>query len=211
MILLSILQPSLRSVMLKSERISCHNNLKQISAAYALYPEDYDGWLCQGSGADRWMYELRDYLGLDFSGRRNYRTFDSKNTVLECPSTDYGDGNQFPIYGGYGYSPYMGVRDENYDRVGLRRKNFYDIPAPSETLVIGDGMNNFEGNTRYGLMYNPGSIEPHERMGLGSFVYTRHEGGLHVLWVDGHVDYHVWEIFKQGRGTNKNYYYNINK
>ena len=212
MVLISMLQPALKSMMTKAHRVTCQNNLKQIGTAYALYPEDNDGWLCRG-GNMYWGYELKDYLNFSFpSEERYYRNFNAKNTLLECPNTDYGNEEQSPLYGGYGFNTgYMGAFEVNYRRANLRRQKMYTVSNPSETLVIGDAMNYFKNNPRYHLMYAPSSIPWHEKAGYGSFVYTRHEGGLNIMWADGHGSHRDWESFKLGRGTDLNYYYKISK
>jgi len=205
-VIISLLQPALAKTIEIAERTSCQSNLKQIGVAYQMYPEDNDGWLVLG-GNMVWEYELRDYLGLKFpEAKRDYRYFDAKNTVVECLTYDYAEERAAPLYGGYAFNTiFLGNTRED------QRKHTSQIEEPSETLVVGDGMNYIENNVRYHILYRPTYIPWHAANGYGEFTYMRHSEGTNLVWMDGHVSFEDWYLLKNGKNGDIDYFYKLKK
>ena len=156
--------------------------------------------------------ELRDYLGLEFpEDKRKYRNFNAKETILDCPATEYHPDNPtFPLYAGLAFNTFYMGAFESSRNPNLERRSLAMVDRPQDTLVIGDAMNSFANNPRHHLLYRPSDIPWHAERGFGEFIYTKHLArNTNFLWVDGHASYEDWEVFKWGKGNNQNYYYTI--
>jgi prepilin-type N-terminal cleavage/methylation domain-containing protein/prepilin-type processing-associated H-X9-DG protein len=130
-ILAGMLLPALSTAKESAKRISCVNNLRNLSQALVMYADDSDGRypLRGGSISNRWPLALQD-------GYRDVR-------ILHCPSDvanpeNYGRGSGIPAleaprsYIFNGFNDYWGGASNN---VALSESA---IVEPSETITLGE-------------------------------------------------------------------------
>ena len=167
-ILAAILLPALRQAREKARQSVCMNNLKQIGIAFALYLQDHDEYfplLCDKSDTF-WFQHIHEYLktsGKATSGRK----------IWNCPSNP-NSGYWEKVSYGYNYQ-FLGDSLREPD-VWVRLPR---IKNPSFTILLADS----DGNGSHDERLNETNRPPGDR----------HSGGANVLWVDGHVDWHLKE------------------
>jgi prepilin-type processing-associated H-X9-DG protein/prepilin-type N-terminal cleavage/methylation domain-containing protein len=191
-ILAAMLLPALSKAREKAQTISCAGNLKQLALANILYTDDHSGNITPGwwggEIAKAWWQFLPDYYG------------DSK--VLICPSrNDYSRG--------YGASRNTAG---NYTSI-----NQTQIPTPSFTSYFADAQrcnDSVAGNTNaatWPAMGNgvshwqwmcPGGFTSQGSSPFGSAsddnnrrAVPRHNDGMNVSFLDGHVAWMNWRNF----------------
>ncbi|HYG35975.1 MAG TPA: type II secretion system protein [Clostridia bacterium] len=145
-ILASMLLPSLSRGKAAAQRVSCANNLKQLSVALNLYADDYQGYYPARTNMSRWPTELR-------SGYKDLQVLRCPSDGPNSPASGPSNTNNFPadaaprsyIINGWndyfkrtlseaGFLKYM----ESGVRLGLKQTL---IPHPSETVVFGEKKN----------------------------------------------------------------------
>ncbi len=164
-ILAAMLLPALSKAREKARQASCMNNLKQLGLGFMLYIQDSGGYLPYAIMGNKSWYERMFCANVpQYWGSPKIRM----RTVL-CPSdrhpiTEYGKAS-------YGYNTWewfvTGTRPCAPGYAPLQR-----LMKPSQTIWVADGAD-------YRLNY-PGSATPAE---------YRHNDGLNILFVDGHVSW----------------------
>lgn len=185
-ILASLLIPALASARKLAKRISCANNLKQISKATLFYLGDNDDTYYSvyigenltgntttdvwSSQATTWMEALMGYFG---QTTLKY----GRSDIFGCPSlykemngkvyTSYGYNK--PLFGRYGISTFSGYKQ------GVRQGK---IRTPSKTLTHADSWyiyTGYESRSKGRLELTP------------SYTAFRHAKAANTAYVDGHV------------------------
>lgn len=212
-ILISLLQPSLKSIQDNSDNVLCQNNLKSIANATQMYYQDHDGWLPVSHGPGgyylAWPIELSDYLGLNFT---NHNTMVAEGTVVECPSHNFRGYENIPAYlGGYGFNhSSMGWTTHPAFVSGpdSTRQKIYTVTKPEDTIYITDSLDynpNYIGNTfMLKYSYRPTSLNV-------NLMYDRHQGDFNVFWLDFSVRRENWFDLSAGRHGDVNWYYHREK
>jgi len=166
-ILAAMLLPALARAREKARQISCVNNLKQLGLAFAMYTQDYDGWLPSMDNA------IGGHPYWDGALVNNgYATWD----LFKDPSMPAAaDQERYPHYAAL-YS----VLGRPPDGHKLSR-----FTHPSSTLLLVDAVRNAttpaQGMFR---IYVDNSLFSSNSWGRPD---GRHNGFANVLWVDGHV------------------------
>lgn len=163
-----------------ARKAKCISNLRQIGLIMTMYADDYDGWFMPYyNGSKNWHYNTDgSYLMYGYSNATNIDP-----GILFCPSS----GSNSALDGGYGANAlhegqggtlmaYIPNTDYPFAKLSQVRK-------PSETVNIWDGT-----CARYIADVTNSS----------KFV-ARHNGGLNLLFVDGHVE---WMTSEQVASTN---------
>jgi len=205
--LISLLQPSLEKIRLRSESLKCQSNLHQIGVAYQYYVDEYDGWLPL-LGRNRVNWELAPYLGISVPD--SYHQGDivyepSENSVWECLSTKYdeNDLNEPPLFGGYAVNyDYLGYLID-HGNTNRRRQHSSTVSKPASTLVLGDGAD--DATIWWHLRYYMLSSSQ------ASYKYDRHLGKMNTLWLDGHVSHQYWDTIMGGKNNDRRYYFRKDK
>ena len=191
-LLASMLLPALVKARDMGRRIKCVSNLKQMGLAITMYAQDWNGWLPNvyvGPKED-WVTSIAEYLGIERDANGYiWDTWDrgdgtgwistisqSKRSIFQCPSggKDYTGECKFGV--SYGYNRRIGAYDvlavypgTNY---GSRKLDKQDT---THLILCAD--RGYDWGSRYF-----GSSPP-------AFSY-RHNGGVNLLFCDGHVSWH---------------------
>lgn len=160
-VLAAFLLPALKSARDKAKQIVCTSNLRQIHLALSFYVEDYDEFYMDLFVADDPVNERWWFERLH---KYNYLEFNpGKGDVFSCPAI------ATPISCCYGM---------NED---ISEKRLARVTNPSRKIEVVDVYGGHEGGAAdWGITW-PGDEDR---------IHERHTGGLNVLCVDGHVEWH---------------------
>jgi prepilin-type N-terminal cleavage/methylation domain-containing protein/prepilin-type processing-associated H-X9-DG protein len=171
-ILASMLLPALRKARESAKRISCSNNLKQISMGIGMYTGVYNGFLpsydYQAGGQRFWFYNVGNMIDETISDYSKFAAM--KPDYFKCPSlSNPGWGAQNLSYG---YNPHLG-----YFRAGGvgDRYKINQIRRPSEIIMNADGDGDGSYDSYVDLSYY--------------IVGNRHDDGSPLAYVDGHTQW----------------------
>jgi len=169
-VLAALLVPAARKVSDTSKQTECAANLRQIGIAFNSLLNDTNGTYPPYQDASRvvWYNKLAPYLGLPVDV--SYR--DIKPRVFQCPAntTAGWDYNKLS----YGYNQYLG---DNTGSGGIRVPRAA-ITHPAGLILCADG--DSREDTYNSLL---------DRGWRGPGVV--HHGGANILYVDGHVAWHL--------------------
>jgi prepilin-type N-terminal cleavage/methylation domain-containing protein/prepilin-type processing-associated H-X9-DG protein len=176
-ILASLLLPALKAAKEKGNSIKCRGNLKQIAYAYFLYIQDANGWipttLNENHTRTPWYRAMLPYLDSNATDDSVGIKRCSRFTI--CPS----DSSPEMAWGyelwSYGANVYLG--DDRYDphtAQGCKKYNYFR--SPSLTACVADNYNRVFST-----------------MALSDIEY-RHNGGINVVHLDGHVDRYKYPV-----------------
>jgi len=199
-ILMAFALPSFRTVLENSRTAKCANNLKQIGAATFLYTEDHSQYFPVSTGGSMswgvpnsttgqlsWMEQLGPYLGNPPNPQNG-----GTPTVFTCPSSSY--NVQFPAdkyfsyfngaHAAYAYANSGSTQTTATGETYAVRKSL--IAHPSEQILSGD-ITNWSDAT--------GATNPDKCDFITnpiSTLSTFHNGGINILFCDGHVEPVKW-------------------
>ncbi len=218
-ILAGMLLPALNKARNQARRAGCQNNLKQVGTAVGMYANEYDflpvaqedGGLY---GTGFWKYLISPYLGIDID-RSNRVTNKPTYTKLsagpfQCasynmdilkvkPSSPATGGGYGWNWSGAGYRTVTASPDIQY----FQKLNRYK--KPTETVACGDDTDKGNDTMRSnGYFYAAASHVP----GGNEAVGDRHDAGININWLDGHVSYMSQLGFLAGKDGVQNYYTN---
>jgi len=191
-ILISLISPALNKTVLKSQQVTCKNNLKQIGMLTFAYADSHDDRMPPGVrhwGPGYWIEVLQE---LNTNQTISRTSFDPKGTIFECPTVDkISIGLPTYMQGGYGYNHAAGIlarppRVPEYLDSTIRISS---ITIPQETTALADDKTN--NNTGPGylhaavLNYNRSLSHPR----------NRHQLYANYFWMDGHVSQYLLEDF----------------
>jgi len=176
-ILASILFPVFARARAKARQAACSSNLKQFGLAIDMYAQDYDEMLPPHNDdedprptAYDWRYETFIY---------RLQPYVRNTQLTKCPE----DPDWKP----------PGTADERWWSYDFNRGCEYApqqpywlavFEDPAGTVILFDG-----GEPDHGVeLDDPDSLDkPNDWSDRARKAYTRHNGGLNILWVDGHV------------------------
>ena len=181
-ILASMLLPALGKAKEKANSISCTGQLKQIGLAWAMYNQDYDGYMTPWSmhavkdnptSADqnmKWNVLLSPYVGetVYWGAGRPKLNNNEMDGIFFCPSIDDPTGGATAHHSRYGMHQYGVGGGSAY---GVEWHKVSEIIEPSNTVVIAES---------YG--YPSGA-----RVTINARLKFRHSGRMNVLYATGHV------------------------
>ena len=197
-ILAAMLLPALSKAREKARQSTCLVNLKQIGLSFAMYANEWDGYLPPQTekgatgGNYPWFTNLYPYL---YPGRSLNPTY-FRPKLLTCPSdlypwmkADKSIALLNPSYGandvifpyGTAYGP---NKDASMNRVGMCTK-LDRIRRPNEKILLGETRNKvneggLDSEWRYQIYY--------QTLTTSLWMYGRHQGFGNVLFADGHVE-----------------------
>ncbi len=202
-ILAGMLLPALSKARDKSKSIYCVNNLKQIGTIYAMYGNDFDGWLIRGRAlvngqgtGDPWFYQIAQssYLGNSVKSARK------RTSIFVCPS-DYrpkynesDSGSALVSYGsnasvtqGEWSNENSDSRDNHLRFVDLNRK----VKKATQAVLMTDCWKiGSDGKKAFVVrMGNGGNVkDPSTWLSDNppSSISIRHNNATSALFVDGH-------------------------
>jgi prepilin-type processing-associated H-X9-DG protein/prepilin-type N-terminal cleavage/methylation domain-containing protein len=178
-ILASLLLPALKNVRAKGKEIACAGNLKQISCAFSLYCQDYDGWFPYSTGmpsGDYWFKDICDYAG----GLGESIQYQNRVSCFKCPSTNGMSS------AGWSYSTDYTMNYNIADGWSSpHNRKISSITNPSQLNLATDGL---------GGIYNYGHWDD---LSLGVMrIQNRHNNGANFLFCDGHGRWYKFADWK---------------
>lgn len=202
-ILASILLPALQRGREAAKRISCTNNISQLSLAFCMYADIFDDYLppFNTQKSPNWVkYQYFPNLMVNGGVIQPPKNWKSESYgditigIWRCPSISEAasgnSNNEIQWGGGYGVNYKHIIKDVDFVKLGR-------ISRPSSIFLIGDGIGTSAGQPAtqpYGTSYKlvcpicytwPSST--------GSYGAPRHGGKVVSGFVDGHVKAELWE------------------
>jgi prepilin-type N-terminal cleavage/methylation domain-containing protein/prepilin-type processing-associated H-X9-DG protein len=194
-ILASMLLPALNKARGRARAIKCSGNLKQITSAFIMYSDNYDGiCLPYDVGGVLWPANMivKDKVISGGGGSGSVFVCDSLQSPMnswwkQYSATATATNSAFK-YSGYGYN-WAHIGSSRYYGGGSTPPcgspaRIVKIRKPSQTLAFAD--TRAASNSLYGYClltpYNPGTAS-----GFGVLDGRHVNSSLNVGWVDGHV------------------------
>jgi prepilin-type N-terminal cleavage/methylation domain-containing protein/prepilin-type processing-associated H-X9-DG protein len=164
-ILAAILFPVFAKAREKARQSACQSNLKQIGTASLMYAQDYDGRAPCMPGQGRQFDPIKVYI----SGGK-------VQSIMLCPSEQvHGSVGSPPFYSSYGIN--AGTYNVTYGTTGCEARVLDDIASPSLAIFwLETTADAATGTCRYHIYDDT----------LTNVAY-RHNDGLNICYVDGHV------------------------
>lgn len=205
-ILAGMLLPAVAKAKIKAHRISCVNNLRQLTLCWMMYAQDHDrlpenyhfdadgivnpnNWI-RGTMDDNPAYGqvdrgVRDSTNLNAIVQGKLFPYNKSTSVYRCPA-DRSRVGGIPRVRSYSINGWMGGRPlagQDEFRVFLRESDIID-PCPSQAFVIID---------EHEKSINDGWFAVDMKGGLGFLdaPAVRHDGMYPLSFADGHAE--VWK------------------
>jgi prepilin-type N-terminal cleavage/methylation domain-containing protein/prepilin-type processing-associated H-X9-DG protein len=176
-ILIAIILPVIGRVREGARRAQCANNLRQIGLALYMYCDEHDD-VIPGYPAEHWYVALVPYLDIERTLSPQEILF---SEVYRCPTP-------ITIIFNPGEDEYVFVRNTKYAGFNinflLSSIRLSKVVNPSKTICMFDVFANGAGK------WTEWSGEYSAEKGK-AWVSNRHSDGSNVLWVDGHVGWHL--------------------
>lgn len=191
-ILAAMLLPALNKARDKAKQIYCTNNLKQIGTGYAMYVDDFDGFLCpvfQGAvGQNIWQRILLNYAGSPVWKIKSGGYV--KLSTMICPSQNSTYKNEHSDW--YLHCPDYGILSSMVVPYGAQE---YDVSfkisqqkRPSEKFFIMDGWRNSATGVD-NIDMDKGFYRVNVKVYISNYARPagRHQNQVNILSMDWHV------------------------
>ena len=125
-ILVSLLQPSLVSMLNVAESTKCTNRMRQVNTGVQLYLEDHNEMFWAEAGLTWWKRQWHESLLTEtvHTQQDNINNYIESRDILLCPM---GNPDKFHRYTTYGF-------------LSRGNMNFRDFNSPSTQFILGDSM-----------------------------------------------------------------------
>ncbi len=193
-ILAAMLLPALKNARETAKGAACISNLRQIHHVFAMYAEDNDGWCIPSvdTGTNYWPVVVTRLL----TGK-TVTLFDMHYPWDRCPS-----GINYPVnvlFGHYGLlrdlggNPFAGPSP-------IAPQKLSAVSRPAQTILVfdcgayvlartGTGGAQSPAAPYYSVPgYNPSSVPMYSDDFTRDSMNGRHNGGINVVFVEGHVE-----------------------
>ena len=161
-----ILLPALSKARDRAKQVKCAAQLKEINLCFQMYASDNNEFFP--------TLHIKD--GTTYGIRWPHLVLSDKKNLASCPS------HQYRMLWDQGKTSY-GVNAFMIPTNGTRKVS--GIKRASEKLLLADIANlNYIGTDCTGTWYSNGTTSFTE-----GIFYPRHDNGLNIGWVDGHVSY----------------------
>jgi prepilin-type N-terminal cleavage/methylation domain-containing protein/prepilin-type processing-associated H-X9-DG protein len=194
-VLAGILFPVFASAREAAKKISCLNNLKQLTVAYDLYANDYDDTLCPPVYLSNlvvypwhsWFGQLDSATSALDPSKALLFPYLRSTAVFNCPDID-AIPNPLSEDLSYGINDQLCITTVNLSnfKVSFQTVTGSQVQSPSETILFGDAAQNEPGpriDKRAIIQFN-GHFTGTSR----GFLHARHGGMVaNVAWLDGHA------------------------
>jgi prepilin-type processing-associated H-X9-DG protein/prepilin-type N-terminal cleavage/methylation domain-containing protein len=201
-ILAALLLPTLTKTKTKAEALTCGNNIKQLSLAWALYADDNGDLLVNNHGVPEtllrrqtWANNVEDWLASDdntnlvFLSDSKLGPFANRATrIYKCP------GDRVPAPNGerirsMSMNAMIGNPGELTNRFNPLYVQFYkksEFKNPSDTFVFLDEQADTINDGFF--------VNRLEEYMWGNVPGSYHNGGANFSFADGHLESHRWRV-----------------
>ena len=201
-ILAALLLPSLTRTKAKAESMTCSNNIKQLSLAWALYADDYNDFLVNNHGVPEtlsrrqtWANNVEDWLASDDNTNLVFLTesklgpFANRSArIYKCPSDRVPAPNGERIRS-MSMNAMVGNPGELTNQFNPQYIQFYkksEFQAPTDTFVFLDEQADTINDGFF--------VNRLEQFMWGNVPGSYHNGGANFSFADGHVESHRWQV-----------------
>jgi len=201
-LLLSFLQPSLKSIQNKSLELMCKGNMRQIGTALHLYVYDNSEWLPMAYPT----------VGLPFFAVNEYGPY--LNPIIAATHAELSDKQKWNSYHNFQANPSQlktpvevvcpSIDDHrlgyawNWRFLGYRpgvtpRKKLFEVKnSLSKVACIGDNTDNSRDNSfKLNFLGSAGYVD---------YISSRHDYGSNMLILDNHVEWHDFNYLNSTLG-----------
>ena len=201
-LLAALLLPVLGKARQRAQQTACANNIRQLSLAWALYPDENDSLLVNNHGItetvrrqQNWVNNLEDWLNAD--GNTNLFTLTSgkltpylqQNTgVFKCPS-DRSVANNGPRIRSMSMNSLVGDPGELTNRFNPQFVQFFRLsqtPNPTRIYVF---LEEHPDTINDGFFMNRW-----DEYKWGNLPASYHDGAANLSFADGHGESHRWVL-----------------
>ena len=203
-IVAALLLPALAGARVRSQRVSCLNNLRQLQLAWAMYPDDNHDTVSPNVQVTRfyldfsWVQSFLDYDGTnpqntntDLLLNGQYAAFApyvKSARTYKCPSdrsTVSIMADLHPRVRSYAMNWTIGATVRDWKSV-LKLSDI-SVPQPSELFVLLDEHPDSLSDVHYHMTTTTGI-----NANLVNYPSSLHGGGGVLSFADGHVEWHKW-------------------
>src|SRR5215467_7977098 len=201
-ILAALLLPTLTRTKAKAESMTCSNNIKQLSLAWALYADDYNDSLVNNHGVPEtlsrrqtWANNVEDWLAsadntnLVFLSESKLGPFANRSTrIYKCPA-DREPAPNGPRIRSMSMNAMVGNPGELTNQFNPLYVQFFkkvQFAQPSTIFVFID---------EHADTINDGFfVNRLENYSWGNLPGSYHTGAANLSYADGHLESHRWQI-----------------
>ena len=217
-ILAAMLLPALNKARENAQAASCKNNLKQLGTANFQYASSYDDCLVYVYEGVFKFYYNGLYQLLPFFNVNNKTTPSFYYMpVYNCPTAKFRHGYDKKVVASYGFNQSGGkfaycAKAEQLSNRAATPQKITSIRRPSVMFAMADGRLNMQGKNLF-TNWNIGTDGKATDAAMAKYQLDltedprfRHNGGLNVLFMDGHVGYnnHMMQMtYVSGTTTDK--------
>ena len=210
-ILAAMLLPALSRAKSKAQRIHCLSNIKQLQLCWIMYPADYNdvcppnnpgGYPGGPPGSEAWLYGDvgRDISTTNIEAGVLFK-YNTATAIYVCPA----DRSSRTV-GGIRYLTTRSFSMVNYmpqqAPFGSPKYSTIKDPRPSKAIVFMDE-DDLLNNPSNGINDGNIGLRAYPLLEWGDSPGRRHDNGVTVSMVDGHVEYWKWKSVRKifARGT----------
>jgi prepilin-type N-terminal cleavage/methylation domain-containing protein/prepilin-type processing-associated H-X9-DG protein len=203
-ILAALLLPALASARVRTQRVSCLNNLRQLQLAWAMYPDDNHDTVVPNLQVNRYFFDFswaQSFLDYDGSNSQNTNTdlllnseyaafapYIKSAQTYKCPSdrsTVSIMAELHPRVRSYAMNWTVGAVVRDWKSV--LKLGDISVPQPSELFVFLDEHPDSLSDVHYHMTTTTGI-----NANLVNYPSSLHGGGGVLSFADGHVEWHKW-------------------
>lgn len=195
-ILAALLLPALQKAKVKAQGIACMSNVKQLTLAYSMYSDDYNGFMPRNTGQtlDNWVQGLLSWLpdtldntNLIYLRESALGPYSSRQTgIYKCPADIYTcsmRGQQMPRVRSVSINAYMGQINFSGHR-GFLKMSDLAIAGPANLWVFVDEHPDSINDGFLVNRYTPNA--------WNDLPASYHNGACGFGFADGHGETHKW-------------------
>jgi prepilin-type N-terminal cleavage/methylation domain-containing protein/prepilin-type processing-associated H-X9-DG protein len=201
-VLAALLLPALAQSKIRAQAATCNNNLRQLTLAFLMYPDDNDALFVHNYGRPQtietrntWANNVEDWANSDDNTNTFYLTgtplspyANRSYQIFKCPSdvTEAPNGPRIRSMSMNGMVGDPGILTNYFNPLYVQFFKMADIPDPAAIFVF---LDEHCDTINDGFFIN--RLEDYE---WGNLPASYHNGAVNLSYADGHVETHHWEV-----------------